>query len=163
MTDYTPENIIDALIEEIKECAQVLEADGGFADVLELKVVYFGDPGIIPQSLYPAATVDLRTDQYDGESTGTDKHSFPVAVSLHIDAREYFEKDADEATGDRALVRATFNLSRWFKRRDKRTLGGKVLDIKVEDSQYSPDVRGNVVVKTSQTILVVYKNYLKVH
>lgn len=162
MADYTPEDIIDFIVDEVKECAQTLASDGGFADVLELKAVYFGDPGVIPGRLYPACTVDLRADEYEGESTGTDKHHFPVSVSLHIDAREYFEKDADEATGDRALVRATFNLSRWFKRRDKRTLDGRVLDIKVEDSQYSPDVRGNVVVKTSQTILVVYKNYLKV-
>lgn len=162
MADYTPEDIIDMIVDEVKTCAQTLYADGGFADVLELKSVYFGDPGIIPGRLYPAATVDIRTDEEAGESTGTDKHKFPIAVSLHIDAREYFEKDSDEATGDRALVRATFSLSRWFKRRDKRTLDGRVLDIEVTDSQYSPDVRGNVVVKTSQTMLVVHKNYLKV-
>ena len=162
MSDMTLEDILDLIVEEVKQCAQTLDEDGGFADVLELKAVYFGDPGIIPGRLYPAATVDVRSDDADGESTGYDRHKFPVAISLLIDAREYFEKDEDEATGDRALVRATFNLSRWFRRRDKRILDGAVLDIKVSDSQYSPDVRGNVVVKASQTILVVYKNYMKV-
>jgi hypothetical protein len=163
MSEYTPEDIIDFIVDEVKACAQTLFDDGGFADVLDLKTVYFGDPGVIPARLYPACTVDLRSDEGAGESTGTDKHSFPIAVSLHIDAREYFEKDSDEATGDRALVRATFALSRWFKRRDKRTLDGRVLDIDVTDSQFTPDARGNVIVKTSQTILVVKKNYMKVH
>lgn len=162
MAEYTPESIVDLVVAEVKEMAQTPQEEGGIAGVLDLQSVYFGDPGVIPGRLYPSCTVDLRDDSPDGETTGWDKHRLQVAVSFHIDAREYFEKDADEAVGDRALVRATFQLARWFRRRAKRTLDGAVMDIEVQESQFAPDARGNVVVKTSQTMLVVKKNYMKV-
>lgn len=159
------ESIIDKLISDIAQMAETPEADGGFQESLPLKAVYFGDPGVIPGSLYPCATVEAVTNESDSESTGFDKRDLVVAITLHIDAREFFDSAADEATGDRALVSASFQVEKWFRRRTKRTLDGLegVNNVSVQGTSYQrPQYRGPVITKSSRTTLLVRKSYARV-
>lgn len=155
------EDVIDKIIEEVGQVNLLDEADGGIADILPLQAIYFGDPGIIPASLYPCVTVSPDLDDPEGETTGYDKRALRVHVSLHIDARQYFDASADEAMGDRMLVKATFALTRWFRRRSKRTLDGLVIDTAVQDTAYRQLQRGNIPAKSSRTTLVVRKTYAR--
>lgn len=158
------EDVVDRLVEEVKALAETPAAEGGFAEALPLKAVYFGDPGIIPASLYPCATVDPVMDSEEDETTGADRRELMVEIGLHIDARDYFERDADEASGDRALVQATFALGRWFRRRSKRSLDGLtgVINVRVGDAQYRASARGSVITKSSKTTLRIRKGYARV-
>ena len=159
------ESVIDKVILDIGLMAATLESDGGFEESLPLKAVYFGDPGVIPGSLYPCATVEAISNTSDSESTGFDKRDLVVAITLHIDAREFFDSAADEATGDRALVRASFQVEKWFRRRAKRTLDGLqgVNNVSVQGTAYPrPQYRRPVITKSSRTTLLVRKSYARV-
>ena len=155
------EEVIDRLIEEIKKLTSLTRADGGLADVLEVKSVYFGDPGIIPQSLMPCAMVEPIAESPDGETTSYDKRVVDISVLLMIDAREYFEVDASEAMGDRKLVQSAEIVSRYFRSQDKRQLDGLVNDIKVNDTTYDIQDRGNAIVKTARVNLQIMKAFTR--
>ena len=116
------EHIIDRLIEEIKKLTSLTRTDGGLADVIEVKSVYFGDPGVVPQSLMPCVMVEPVAESPNGETTSYDKRTIDVSILLMIDAREYFEVDASEAMGDRKLVQSAEIVSRYFRAQDKRQL-----------------------------------------
>ena len=156
------EAVADKIIEELKYLAETEQADSGILDIVPVQAVFFGDPGIIQQSLYPCITVQPESDVPIGETTGYDKRSLRIEVSLLIDAREYFDVNVDEAIGDRALVQATYNIARWFRRPAKRTLDQLpgVVEVAVEDTIYRTQDR-NIPIKLSRTVLVVQKNYAK--
>lgn len=158
------EEVIDKLISEVHVLSETSLSEGGFAEVLPLKAVFFGDPGMIPASLYPCATVEAVLDRSAEETTGADRRDLDIAIGLHIDAREYFDKEVDEASGDRALVEATHALVRWFRRRSKRTLDSQegVINVQVEDTQYRAYARGQVITKSSRTTLRIHKAYARV-
>lgn len=155
------ESVIDKIIEEVAIVNSLEQSEGGISDLLDLQAIYFGDPGIIPASLYPCVTVSPDLDDPEGETTGYDKRALRIHLSLHIDARQYFDANADEAMGDRMLVQATFALTRWFRRRSKRTLDGLVIDTSVQDTTYRQLQRGNIPAKSSRTTLVVQKTYAR--
>lgn len=156
------EEVVDKIIEEIASLNDLAQSEGGLADLLPLKAVYFGDPGVIPASLYPCITVGPQTDAPNGGSTGYDTRDLRIELQVLIDARQYFDSDADEALGDRMLVQATFAVTRWFQRRSKRTLDGTVQNLTVGDTDYRAQMRGNVVSKSSRTTLTVRKTYARV-
>lgn len=155
------EEIIDRLIQEIKTLTSLTRADGGLADVLEVKSVYFGDPGIIPQSLMPSVMVEPIAESPNGETTSYDKRFLEVNILLMIDAREYFEVDAEEAMGDRKLVQSAAIVSRYFRSQDKRKLDGLVNDIMVNDTTYDIQDRGNAIVKTARVNLQIMKAFTR--
>jgi hypothetical protein len=157
------EKVTDKIISEVQALSEMSLEDGGFAESLPLKAVYFGDPGLIPQSLYPCATVEPLVTDPEHQTTGADFDELSVVITLHIDARDYFDHNADEAIGDRALVVASGALRRWFRRRSKRTLDGDVTSLEVRGTAYPrPMVRGSVITKSSRTTLVVEKGYARV-
>ncbi len=155
------EEIVDRLIEEIKTLTSLTRADGGLADVLEVKSVYFGDPGIIPQSLMPCVMVEPIAESPNGETTSYDKRFMEINILLMLDAREYFEVDAEEAMGDRKLVQSAALVSRYFRSQDKRQLGGLVNDIMVNDTTYDIQDRGNAIVKTARVNLQIMKAFTR--
>jgi len=155
------ETVADKIIQELKDLNEKPSAEGGIADVLPLTAVYFGDPGLIPASLYPAVTVEPASDDSEGETTGYDKRDLRLNLSIHIDARQYFDANADEAIGDRMLVQVTSLVLANFRRRSKRTLDGTVTNITVGPTQYRTQQRGNVISKSSRTTLIVRKNYAR--
>lgn len=156
------EEVVDRLIEEVSALNDIPSAQGGLADLLPLKAVYFGDPGVIPASLYPCVTIGPQMDAPTGGSTGYDTRDLRIELQVLIDARQYFDSNADEALGDRMLVQATFALTRWFQRRTKRTLDGTVQNLAVGDTDYRVQERGNVVSKSSRTLLIARKTYARV-
>lgn len=155
------EDVIDRLIQEIKTLTSLTRADGGLADVLEVKSVYFGDPGVIPQSLMPCVMVEPVAESPNGETTSYDKRIIDISVLLMLDAREYFEVDASEAMGDRKLVQSAEIVSRYFRSQDKRQLGGLVNDITVNDTTYDIQDRGNAIVKTARVNLQIMKAFTR--
>lgn len=158
------EDLIDKIIAEITSLSEKTAAEGGIADYLELRAVYFGDPGIIPQSLYPCCTVEAVDDDPDSETTSADRRDHRIVVSLHIDARNYFDSGVDEATGDRMLVQATSVIRDWFRRRSKRTLDGMtgVHDLSVGNVAYRVQNREPVITKTSRISLGISRSYARV-
>jgi hypothetical protein len=153
------EVVIDKIIEEVKLFIETPEAEGGVSDILPVQSVYFGDPGYIPVSLFPAITVEPVDDRPTGGSTGFDERELQIAVSFNIDARIFYDSNEDEASGDRMLVRAAFLLRRWLERRSNRTLDGYVSNIEVEEVEYLRYLRGEIVTKTARTTLVATKRY----
>jgi hypothetical protein len=156
------ETVVDKIRDEVAVLNDLPVAEGGLADLLPIKAVYFGDPGIIPASLYPCITVGPDRDTEQGGSTGMDNRDLYIELQVLIDARQYFETNADEAMGDRMLVQATSVLTRWFQRRSKRTLDGTVQNLAVGDTDYRVQERGNVISKSSRTTLIVRKTYARV-
>lgn len=155
------EDIIERLIQEIKNLTSLTRSDGGLSDVLDIKSVYFGDPGIVPQSLLPCAMVEPISESPDGETTSYDKKVMVVAISLMLDARQYFDVDAEEAMGDRKLVQSAEIISRYFRAQDKRKLDGLVNDIMVTDTTYDIQDRGNAIVKTARVNLQIMKAFTR--
>jgi hypothetical protein len=158
------EDIIDKIIAEIEWLSGNTVEDGGFGEEFELKAVYFGDPGIIPQSLYPCAVVVPDVTDPTSQSTGWDQRTIDIDIGLLLDAREYFDASVDEANGDRMLVRASEVLAAHFQRRSKVTLDNMngVVRLAVGATTYRVQERGGVIAKASRTVLTVQRNSLRV-
>lgn len=156
------EAIIDGVIAEIQTLTELPSSEGGLSDVLELKAIYFGDPGVIPVSLYPCATVEPDDTVPESKTTGYDTLVNRVVVSFHIDARNYFDTGADEAMGDRMLVKAASLLRLWFAKTSVRTKEGSWRSVEVEDTAYRARNRETTVAKSARTTLTVHKNYVRV-
>ena len=158
------EIVTDKIITELKYLADTTADASGISDIIPVQAVFFGDPGIIQQSLYPCITVQPESEEPAGETTGYTKRRLTISVSLLIDARDYWDASVDEAIGDRALVQASYNIAQWFMRPAKRQLDQLqgVVDVAVEDTVYRQQDRGSVAAKLSRTTLVVTKHYAKV-
>jgi len=155
------EEVIDRIIAEIKAMIALPRSSDGIADVIEIKDVYFGDPGVIPQSLMPAIIVEPKSEVPTAETTGYDRRSINVDIMLMIDARQYFEVDSSEAIGDRILVQSSETIARWFRMKDKRQLDGLVIDTVVLDTTYDVEPRGNAIVKTGRVSLMISKGFAR--
>jgi hypothetical protein len=153
------EAVVDKLITEVEAINALDEADGGIADILPIQAIYFGDPGLIPVSLFPAVTVEPDEDSDQTQTTGYDTLALTISVSFYLDARAYFEAGPDEALGDRKLVQAAAQMRRWLQRIEKRRLDGEVLDVKVTQVEYRKTYKGDVPVKVARLALLVRKNY----
>jgi hypothetical protein len=155
------EEVVDRIIAEIKAMIALPKTSDGIADVIEIKDVYFGDPGVIPQSLMPAIIVEPKSEVPTAETTGYDRRSINVDIMLMIDARQYFEVDSSEAIGDRILVQSAELIARWFRMKDKRQLDGLVIDTVVLDTTYDVEPRGNAIVKTGRVSLMISKGFAR--
>lgn len=153
------EAVIDKLISEVTLWKDAKEEDGGVADVLDIKSIYFGDPGVLPVYNYPAVTVQATRDVPESETTGAEMRDLTILVTIMIDAREFFDATVEEATGDRDLIRAAGSLRRWLRRDSNRSLDGTVRQLKVLTTDYVPEVRGEIITKSAQLTLVVNKQY----
>ena len=156
------EALIDKLIGEIQSASEATQAEGGFADLLPIASIYFGDPGVIPASLYPCITVEPDWSGPLAGTTGYDTRELRVIMSVHIDAREWFDSNSDEAMGDRILVQVVEILHRWFQTRANRTLDGTVRNVEVTEIEFLARDRQTVIAKTARMTLVVTKNYSRV-
>lgn len=153
------EESVDKIMSVIESWMNTLSEDGGIADVLEFASVYFGDPGVLPAFSYPAITVQGAKDTPEMETTGYEAVDLTILVTLMIDAREFFNKSVEEATGDRALINAASSLRRWLRRDSNRSLDGTVRQMKVITTDYLPEARGEIITKSAQLTLVVNRQY----
>lgn len=158
------EIVVDKVISELTLLSETSSSDGGIADILKVESVYFGDPGIIPVWLYPAILVQPIRDAPVSETTGYEIRNLEVLISLIIDSREFFEKDAEEAKGDRKLTQAAGAMRQWLRRVANRRLDGEagsVREVAVDATNYMVEVRGQVIAKSAQLTLTVNKQYDK--
>lgn len=153
------EETVDDLVEVVTKWSQAVVADGGISEVMTINSIYWGDPGQLPQYAYPAVYVQPTRDEPDIETTGYEVVNLSILVGIMIDAREFFNASVEEATGDRDLTKAAASLRRWLRRETNRTLNGTVREVKVLITDYVPEVRGEVIVKSAQLSLVVNKQY----
>jgi hypothetical protein len=153
------EETVDALIEVVTAWSEAMSADGGIADVMTVNSIYWGDPGQLPQYAYPSVYVQPTRDEPDIETTGYEVVNLSILIGIMIDAREFFDASVEEATGDRNLTRAAASLRRWLRRETNRTLDGSIRELKVLITDYVPEVRGEVIVKSAQLSLVVNTQY----
>lgn len=156
------ELVVDKLVRELETLSETPVNDGGIAEILKIESVYFGDPGIIPVWLYPAILVQPIRDAPVSETTGYEVRSLEVLISLIIDSREFFEKDVEEAKGDRKLTQAALAMRKWLRRTANRRLDGEagnVREVAVDATNYMVEVRGSVIAKSAQLTLAVNKQY----
>ncbi len=156
------EAVIDKLRSELTALSEASESDGGIAEILEIQSIYYGDPGIIPVWLYPAILVQPISDAPVSETTGYEVRNLQVLISLVIDSREFFEKDVEEAKGDRKLTQAALAMRKWLRRTANRRLDGEagnVREVAVDATNYMVEVRGSVIAKSAQLTLAVNKQY----
>lgn len=158
------EQVIDKVIAELNSYARADSADGGISDILDVQAVYFGDPGIIPTWLYPVITVQPIRDAPLSETTGYEVRSLEVLITLSVDSREYFDKNVEEANGDRKLTQAALAMGRWLRTVANRRLdgdAGNVREVQLNATNYMVEVRGTVITKSAQITLTVQKQYEK--
>ena len=156
------EQVVDKVIRELDAFSKTSTADGGMAGIMDIEAIYFGDPGILPIYNYPAFTVQPIRDAPVSETTGYEVRNLEVLITLAIDAREFFDKDVEEATGDRKLVQVAFALRRWLRRTANRQLdgeAGQVREVAVSDTNYVAEARDPVIAKSAQLTLTVNKQY----
>jgi hypothetical protein len=158
------EAVIDKIIEQIGLLSQTPTSEGGFRDDVPITSVYFGDLGVFPQDAYPLAYVEPDLDTPEVRTTGYQRRNLVMRVALLLDARDYFEQSADEASGTRALVRASEAIRSHFERRSMLTLGSAegVVNVVVRDTAFIRNGRGKVVTKESHLTLVVQKSFKRV-
>lgn len=156
------EQVVDKLLKELDAFSNTIRADGGMQDIMLIEAMYFGDPGILPVYNYPAFLVQPVHDDPAYETTGYEIRELEILISLTIDAREFFDKDVPEASGDRQLVQAATALREWLRKTANRKLDGEagnVTEVAVTDINYLPELRGAVISKSAQITLTVNKQY----
>lgn len=157
------EQVIDKLISELTSFSASMSADGGCADVMKIEAIYFGDPGVIPERLYPAVFVQALRDVPSSETTGYEVRTLQIAVTFVIDAREFFDSTVDEASGDRAMTQVVDLFRNWIRRTSNRSLDSLdgVREVSVPSTDYFAQKRGSVVAKTAQLTLNVSRRINK--
>lgn len=155
------EEVTDKIISELTLFKDADSDSGGCSDVLDIEAVYFGDPGVIPVNSYPCFTVQPVDDAPDTETTGYEVRDLRILVTCLIDAREYFDASALEATGDRQLVKTMGLLQRWLRRTANRRLDGLsgVREVLIDRTEYLVQVRDSVVAKSAQISVTVNRQY----
>lgn len=155
------EEVTDKIVSEITLFHETPQADGGCQDILEIAAVYFGDPGVIPVNSYPCFTVQPEQDVPVSETTGYEVRDLRLLITLLIDARDFFNADALEATGDRQIVRTMGLLRKWLRRTANRRLDDMegVREVQVASTDYLVQVRDEVVAKSAQISLTVNRQY----
>lgn len=159
------EAVTDKIIAELKAFSETDSDSGGISDILSVESIYFGDPGIIPVWLFPTIFVQPTRDAPVGETTGYEIRDLELLISLEIDAREFFDKDVEEAKGDRQLTQAASLMRKWLRRTANRRLDGEagnVREVSVDSISYLPVARGSAVItKSAQLTVAVNKQYPK--
>lgn len=157
------EEVLDALVAEVKAINELDFEDGGIADFLELVDVKLDDPGVVSVDEYPYAFVAPVMDEPRSETAGRagwDVRLLYVNIVFVVNAPDYFDPDVSEVSGTRELVRASGQLRKWLRRLHKRQgLATGVRNIVVQSTNYVPDIRGDAFVKTAVTTLVVERQY----
>jgi len=155
------EQVTDKIVSELNAFKAADAAAGGCADILTIEAVYFGDPGVIPVNSYPCFTVQPEMDEPDMETTGYEVRNLRVLITLLIDAREFFNADVLEATGDRKIVQTMVALRAWLRRTANRRMDGLegVRDVGISSTEYLVQVRDDVVAKSAQMSMTVNRQY----
>jgi hypothetical protein len=153
------EAIVDAIIAELTLFKDTASASGGCSDILEIEALYWGDPGSLPINAYPAIVAQPVNDRPDIETTGYEVRNFAVLVTVLINAKEYFDAEPLEATGDRQLTQVIEALRNWFRTDHNRSLSGLlgVREVVASGTDYMVQVRGSVIAKSAQVTLTVNK------
>ena len=155
------EQVTDKIVSELTTFKNTPEEEGGCEDILTIEAVYFGDPGVIPVNSYPCFTVQPEQDVPVSETTGYEVRDLHLLITLLIDAREFFDASALEATGDRQIVRTMGLLRRWLRRTANRSLDDMegVREVKIASTDYLVQVRDDVVAKSAQISMTVNRQY----
>jgi hypothetical protein len=151
------EEIVDKIVSELTTLSGLDVVDGGFADLVTVEAVYFGDPGLLPVNSYPCFLVQPIRDTPDIETTGYEVRNLEIQVTLLIDAREFFDATPLEATGDRMMIKVMERVRNWFRRDSNRSLDGLegVREVKATAADYNIQVRGGVIAKAAQVTLLI--------
>ena len=156
------EAVIDFITNDLKTFAELPDAEGGIADIVEDDIVVFwGDPGVIAVGNYPCFTVEPVSGNPRGGTTATENRDLTVLVSFLIDGREFWDAESpEEATGDRTLTRVADRLESRYIGKAKSLLDGLpgVRSVSVSGTQYTPQPRGMVFAKSAEMTLTVQRS-----
>ena len=153
------EDTLDRIISEL----EALVATDEFKDIMEIQSIYWGDPGLVSVDEYPYLYVEPNVDNPISSTAGRagyDVRDLTVSVGLVINASDFFDPAVDEVSGSRAQVRAMALIRKLFARLSKSSLGSPTTrSVKVNATNYVPDMRNAVFVRVALTTLVVQKQY----
>jgi hypothetical protein len=155
------EAVVDKIIQEMEE----LSMSPDFEDIVEIKDVKWGDPGVVMTDEYPYFYVDPVADVPKSETLGLagwDRRTLTVSVGLVVNAADYFDPAVSESPGLRQLVQAMGLVRKRLRRLSKSGLDGEagpVNNVVVGSTNYIPEVRNTTFVRLAVTTLAVDKTY----
>jgi hypothetical protein len=152
------ESVVERIISELSALKDTEE----FEDIMEIQSVYWGDPGIVNVDEYPYLYVEPNVDTPISSTAGRagyDVRDLTVSVGLVVNASDFFDPTVDEVSGSRAQVRAMALMRKLFARLSKTTFDGTVRSVKINSTNYVPDLRNQVFIRVALTTLVVQKQY----
>jgi hypothetical protein len=152
------EDAVDRIISELK----ALIATDEFEDIMEIQSVWWGDPSVTSIDEYPYLYVEPNVDTPVSSTAGKagyDVRDLIISVGLVVNASDHFDPSVDEVPGSRAQVRAMALIRKLFARLSKSSLGGTSRSVKINSTNYVPDMRNNVFVRVALTTLAVQKQY----
>lgn len=152
------EQAVDTIISELES----LIATDEFKDIMEIQSVYWGDPGFVSIDEYPYLYVDPQMDDPISSTAGRagyDVRDLTISVGLVVNASDFFDPSVEEVSGSRAQVRAMALIRKLFARLSKSSLGGTSRSVRINSTNYVPDMRNQVFIKVALTTLVVQKQY----
>lgn len=156
------EAVIDKLIEELRIMNDTPSNEGGLQGILDLQNVVWDDPGVVLVDEYPYAFVAPITDEPLSETAGRagyDVRRNFISIVFVINQSDYFDPTVSEVSGSRELVQASHNLRRWLRKLGKLRLDGLARGLRVQSTNYVPDIRGDAFVRTAVTTLIVDTQY----
>lgn len=156
------EQTIDALIAELNDLASTSE----FIEALDGPIstdVKFDDPGLVAAFEYPYIYVAPVNDSPVLETSGLsgyDVRELTIQIGIVVNASDYFDPSVSELPASRELVAASGLVRKRLRRLDKRTLGvAGVRNLRVQQTDYVPDLREDVFVRVAVTTISVERQY----
>lgn len=139
--------IIDAVTRELQTLAGTDSDSGGFRDRIELpQSVWFGNPGILPDNLYPYIYVEPVIGVKESETTANITRRYNVRIVLLIDPRNlYDETEVTEQTASREMIQTMEAIEQHFEKTTLRKPDGLapgVMKVDLAATEYAQQIRG---------------------
>lgn len=154
-------DVLDRLVEELED----FSSPYGTLTSLEIKSVQKGDPGFVVSDEYPflmvqAGTIGPKLETI-GKGAGYQVLSHQYAISIMVDATDYFDPQASGNDAEGPLEDAAIAMWLWFARVASRKLEPLegIRDVKVGSVDFLPDERGEVYARRALLMLTVERRY----
>ena len=152
------ERTVDTIINELQDLIDTT----AFMDIMEVQNIYWGDPLVVSVNEYPYIYVEPEVDNPTSSTAGRagyDVRDLTISVGVVVNSADYFDPETDETPGLRPLVKVMALIRALFTRLSKTSLDGTVRSVKINSTNYVPDVRNETFVRMALTTLVVQKQY----
>jgi hypothetical protein len=157
-------DLLDKITEELKLFAAADVSVGGLNGLIQINSVQKGDPGWITAYEYPYLMVQTQPINPKSETmgrTGYDVLTHTYALSIMVDATDYFNPDVSGNDAEGPLEDAATLMLLWFRRLANRQLDGLdgVRNVVVGSVDFPADARGEVFARSALLLLTVERQH----